>query len=209
MKIYAVADIHGAQHRMNIIQKNIELYHPDLVLICGDITQFGPGEQAQSFLDSLFVKTVAIPGNIDTADVYEAIQKSSALSLHRNHCIIKGYPFIGIGGDLGDCLQDLTILSNNSTKNIQECIDASTIVLTHVPPYGLQDKTCIGQHIGNKALRFLVDTKKPCLVVCGHVHENPGFTKYKTTVVVNCSMGKRTQGALITINKDIEVQILE
>ena len=50
MKILAVADIHGAQYRLNLVLKNIEIYSPDLVVICGDITQFGPGELAKNFL---------------------------------------------------------------------------------------------------------------------------------------------------------------
>ena len=38
MKIYAVADLHGSQHRLNLVLKNIQIHNPDLVVVCGDIT---------------------------------------------------------------------------------------------------------------------------------------------------------------------------
>lgn len=75
MRILAAADFHGSQYRLNIVLNNIEEYAPDLVVICGDITQFGPGTLATNFLNQLPVNTLAIPGNIDTADVVQAHRK--------------------------------------------------------------------------------------------------------------------------------------
>ncbi|MEE9440640.1 MAG: metallophosphoesterase, partial [Candidatus Thermoplasmatota archaeon] len=63
MKILAVADIHGSQYRLNAVLDNIKKYSPDLVIICGDITQFGPGDVATNFLNQIPVETFAIPGN--------------------------------------------------------------------------------------------------------------------------------------------------
>lgn len=81
MKIFAVADIHGAQYRLNLVLKNIQKYSPDLVVICGDITQFGPGELAKNFLDQIPVETLAITGNIDTPDVSKGIDESKATKI--------------------------------------------------------------------------------------------------------------------------------
>ena len=78
MKILAVADIHGSQYRLNNVLDNVEKYSPDLVIICGDITQFGPGDVATNFLNQIPVETVAIPGNIDTPEVGDAINESNA-----------------------------------------------------------------------------------------------------------------------------------
>ena len=66
MKILAVADIHGSQYRLNLVLKNVKTYSPDLVVLCGDITQFGPGEIATNFLNQIPTKTFAIPGTEDT-----------------------------------------------------------------------------------------------------------------------------------------------
>ena len=65
MKLLAVADIHGSQYRLNLILKNIERLSPDLVVVCGDITQFGPAETAKNFLDQIPIDTLAITGNIE------------------------------------------------------------------------------------------------------------------------------------------------
>ena len=78
MKILATADIHGAQYRLNLVLKNIERYSPDLVVICGDVTQFGPGELAKNLLNQIQVETLAITGNIDTPDVGKGIDESKA-----------------------------------------------------------------------------------------------------------------------------------
>ena len=78
MKILAVADINGSQYRLNVVLDNIKKYSPDLVIICGDITQFGPGEVATNFLNQIPVETFAIPCNIDTSEVCPAISESNA-----------------------------------------------------------------------------------------------------------------------------------
>ncbi len=199
MKIYTIADIHGSQFRLNLILKNIERFLPDLVVICGDITQFGPAETAKNFLDQIPVETFALKGNIDTSDVDRGIDESKATRIEMKRAIKKGIPFIGING-----------MDSSQLKNIVEnkLLDKSSVLVSHEPPYGAQDKVFLGKHAGVKELRGLVDKYKPRLVLCGHIHENPGFSKIGNTTVVNCSMGKRGEGAIIEINKDISVEMI-
>ena len=200
MKILATADIHGSQFRLNIILKNVERYSPDLVVICGDITQFGPGEVAKNFLNQIKVDTIAVTGNIDTPDVSKSIDESEATKIEMKRVVKKGVPFVGVNG-----------VDYNQTKVAEEkkLIDENSVLVSHEPPFGLQDKAFIGMHAGNKDLRELVDKFKPRLVLCGHIHEDPGVTRFGKTTVVNCSMGKRGEGALIEINEDIYVKMLD
>ncbi len=93
MRILAVADIHGAQYRLNLVLKNVASYTPDLVVICGDITQFGPGELATNFLNQIQIKTFAVPGNIDTFDVDQGINASNATNLDKRQVILQDDPF--------------------------------------------------------------------------------------------------------------------
>ena len=202
MKILAAADIHGAQYRLNILLGNIERHSPDLVVICGDITQFGPGDVAKNFLNQIPVETLAISGNIDTADVFKAIDESKATNIEMKKVVKKGASFFGINGVNEQ--QTSQFLSNN-----EKVLDNTEILVTHVPPYHIQDKIFVGKHGGSKELKKFVDKFKPRLVLCGHIHEDPGYTKTDNTVVVNCSMGKRGEGALIEINGDISVKMLE
>jgi len=207
MKILAVADIHGSQYRLNVVLDNIKKYSPDLVIICGDITQFGPGEVAKNFLNQIPVETLAIPGNIDTSEVGPAINESSAENIDLKRVIKKGISFVGMGGETVSLSN--VIIDEGKKKSVDEVIDEKTVVVTHVPPYKLQDKVYIGHHIGSKDLKKLVENYRPRLVLCGHVHEDPGMTMYQDSVIVNCSMGKRTEGALIEIDDKIEVKILD
>ena len=200
MKILAVADIHGAQYRLNLVLKNIERYSPDLVVVCGDITQFGPWEIAKNFLDQIPVETLAITGNIDTPEVSKGVNESKAVGIEMRRVVKKGIPFIGTNG-FDD--SQLNILNN------KKLIDEKSIVVSHVPPYETMDKIFLGKHGGSKELRKIMDKYKPRLVLCGHIHENPGVIKVGNTTVVNCSMGKRGEGAIIEINENTSVKMID
>lgn len=200
MKILAVADIHGSQYRLNLILKNIERYSPDLIVICGDITQFGPGDVAKNFLNQISIETLAVTGNIDSADVKKGIDESKATRVELKKVVKKDLSFVGCSGVNPD---DLKFLKN------KELLDNKSVLITHVPPYKMQDKIFVGNHGGSKELRDIIDELQPRLVLCGHIHEDPGFIKNKDTVVVNCSIGKRGEGALIDINNNINVKMLE
>ena len=209
MKILAVADIHGSQYRLNLVLKNIKIYAPDLVVLCGDITQFGPGELATNFLNQIPIETLAIPGNIDTFDVDQGITASNATNLHMKCVVIQGISFVGIGRDIPTALSDTMIANGMIKKPFKKILDETSVLVTHVPPFKLQDKMFMGSYGGSKQLRNLIDTCKPQLVLCGHIHEDPGVTTSTNTTVVNCSMGKRTEGALVEITDEIKVSIID
>jgi len=200
MKILATADIHGAQYRLNVLLKNIENYSPDLVIICGDITQFGPGDTAKNFLNQIPVDTLAVTGNIDTKEVANAIKKSNATNIELKKVVKKGLKFVGING-----------INKNDFRLIEDkkLVDEKTVLVSHIPPYGFQDRVFIGMHGGSKELTTIIDKYHPRLVLCGHIHEDPGYTRHKNTIIVNCSMGKRGEGSLIGINNKVSVKMLE
>jgi len=200
MKILATADIHGSQYRLNLILNNIEKYSPDLVIICGDITQFGPGELAKNFLNQIPTETLAIIGNIDTPDVNKAIEESKAININMKNLVKNSISFIGI---------DETYLEDLKIFNEKKSLAKKIVLVSHKPPYGTQDKIFLGKHGGSKELKEIIEKLKPNLVLCGHIHEDPGFTKIGETIVVNCSMGKRGEGALVEINKTIYVKMLD
>lgn len=200
MKILSVADIHGAQYRLNLLLKNIERYSPDVVAICGDITQFGPGDVAKNFIDQIPVETVVVTGNIDSPDVPKAIDETKATRIELKKVVKKGIKFAGAKGMES---KDLDFLRE------KKLIDNETVLVTHMPPKGLQDNISSGINGGSDDLRKLTEDFKPRLVLSGHIHEDPGFTKFNDTIVVNCSMGNRGEGALIELDDGIKVQMLD
>ena len=208
MKILAAADFHGSQYRLNLVLHHIQVEKPDLVVVCGDLTQFGPGSVATNLLNQLPVDTLAVHGNIDSSDVPLAIDASNATNIHLKRVVSHGVPFIGIGGTLPPSLADLEISDRTTRQPLKAALTRTTVLVTHIPPYKLQDRIFIGTHGGSKELRTLIDAISPRLVLCGHIHEDPGVTVSGETTVVNCSMGKRTEGTIVDISDSITVRVL-
>jgi Icc-related predicted phosphoesterase len=208
LKILSVADIHGSQYRLNILLKNIEKYNPDIVIICGDITQFGPRDVAINILNQINKPTFAIHGNIDTNEVIEAIDDSNATNIHLKKLVVNNFNIIGFGGEI-QISNNLKIKVDKSYKTLDELLNESSIIVSHVPPFGLQDRIFLGLNSGSKNLRKIIDEYNPLLVLCGHIHENPGYMNYKKTTIVNCSIGKKGGGALIDLNNKIKVKMLD
>ena len=203
MILYATADIHGSQYRLNTVLEMVEKHIPDIVIICGDITQFGPADVAKNFLDQIPGTVFAVPGNIDTTDAIRGMQQSHAFNLHLKRNEHNGLVFVGITGV--DPKETQLLLQEQTYKGMIKDVD---VLVSHVPPYGFQDKVFLGHHSGSKELLSILKTYSPRLVLCGHIHEDPGFSHYENTLVVNCSMGKRGNGALITIKERILVEML-
>ncbi len=203
MKIYASADLHGSQYRLNIVLDMVEHHQPDVVVICGDVTQFGPADVAKNFLDQIPGTVFVVPGNIDTEDAIKGINQSHAANLHMKHKDHQGIVFVGINGV--DPKETQLFFSHPKYISILEKVD---VLITHVPAYGLQDTIFFGMHSGSKDLLSLLKKYKPRLVLSGHIHEDPGFTYADGIVVVNCSMGKHGNGALIDVVEKIQVTML-
>jgi Icc-related predicted phosphoesterase len=204
LKIYATADIHGAQHRVNEALSAIKKHKPDIIVIAGDITQFGPADVAITILNQFPTPIYTLPGNIDTADVWEGINKTEAVNIHKKQTQVDGLTFTGING-VDDAETELFL----SDHTLQSYLNHVDVLITHVPPYGFQDTVFLGKHAGSKPLRKIVDTYHPLLVISGHIHERPGYTTHQNTIIVNCSMGKRGKGAIIEINESVKVTMLD
>ncbi len=203
MKLYAAADLHGSQYRLNIILEMIDKNQPDIVVICGDITQFGPADVAKNFLDQIPGTVFVVPGNIDSADAVKGIDQSHAMNIHLKQKEHHGIVFVGVNAV--EPKETKLFFTDPIYKKMLETAD---ILVTHLPPYGIQDTIFFGLHSGSKDLLSLVKTYKPQVVLCGHIHEDPGFTHMEDTMVVNCSIGKHGNGALICIDDTIQVTML-
>jgi Icc-related predicted phosphoesterase len=59
------------------------------------------------------------------------------------------------------------------------------VLVSHSPPQGVVDVSSRGQSLGSAAVRDAILSKKPRLVVCGHIHESGGQIAWlgKTPVV--------------------------
>jgi Icc-related predicted phosphoesterase len=63
---------------------------------------------------------------------------------------------------------------------------ASAILVSHSPPKGAVDVSSSGRSLGSTAVRAAIASKKPRLVVCGHIHDSGGQTAWiENTPIIN------------------------
>ena len=207
MKILAIADIHGSWEVLYTIEELEGLYDFDLIMIAGDITNFGPGEFALEFLNSINKPTMAVPGNCDPPEVIDAIEKSRAINLHDKFYEFSGYRFAGLGGTNGKGFtMGITFREEYAYSFFRNC--KGCIFLTHQPPFGIVDDVGGGKHIGSRGIRDGIFEAHAKLVVSGHVHEARGYEIINSTIFVNPGPAKIGYAALIDLDKN-RVEMIE
>ena len=219
MRLLAISDPHGDYAQIPaLVRKAGKAGSVDVVLIAGDITNFGPDELTYdllSLLEPLECPVLAIPGNCDQRSILATLDASSAVNLENAVHTIGNVTFAGIGGsnptpfdtvfersegEIGAMLDDLLIRAG-------ETGEARIVLLSHAPPKNTLDRIP-GGNAGSEAIAGAIG--KTDLIVCGHIHEDQGTMVVsahgKETVVVNAGQASQGKSAIITIDDDIEVQ---
>ena len=176
MRILACADLHGRAERIARVRALVGEHSPAVLLLPGDLTHAGAGEEALTLLGTLPIPVLAVPGNMDGPHAVSDIRTRGGL--HGAEPVIIGGVSFG-GPHVGT---------------------SCDVLVTHEPPQGTLDMVSAGTHIGSRSVRDLVARLRPRVLTCGHVHESPGIERLEDTVVVNCTMGDgKTAGALIEL----------
>lgn len=216
MRIFAIADPHGNYSKISSLLKKAG--DIDLVLVAGDITNFGPDEKALELFELFDAPILAVPGNCDQTSILKVLDNSKAVNLHQNSYTIDDTVFIGYGGsnptpfctpfemqecDIGEGLEEIVKVSESKSRKL--------VLLTHAPPYGFLDEVPAG-HVGCTSISAFIGKAK--LIVCGHIHEARGVVRTKGTVVVNPGMAALGYAAVIeikdgSIEDTIEVELLK
>ncbi len=181
MLAQCAADFHGRTERYRRFLEVFKKYKPDIVILAGDM-----GKVDEKFFDEIDVKIYAVHGNMDGTldEIKERVEFIDGRIVE-----FEGIKFMGVG--------------NIYPEVKDEKID---VIVSHIPPYRIKDRTFIRTHIGSKWLRSMVEEKKPSYVICGHVHEDAGHEIYGNTHIINCSVGKRGVATLINFdNENIEM----
>jgi len=207
IKILAISDAHGDFSKIGPILKLKQTSNIDLILMAGDITNFGPDEDAETFLNMFEKPIMAIPGNCDLRTILRVLDNSKASNLHNTSERIGNITFIGLGGSNPTPFDTPFEFQENEIENDLEKlvkkeeyrkVDSVIVLLTHAPPYGTVDEIPVG-HVGSTAIGKYLDRVN--LIVCGHIHEARGIMKVGKTVVVNPGMVSEGNGAIITIKE--------
>jgi hypothetical protein len=214
MIVIALSDIHGSLRFLNE-QSPVaaDLRSADMVVISGDITNFGSDAEVHHIISELKKynpNVYAVAGNCDSAAVDDYL-KSSSINLHCNCVERKGYALIGVGGEMAcprhtdsrSLEQNLAICSNHVYEQVPE--NAKVIFVSHYPPQNTAvDDVGGGQHAGSTAIREFVQQYQPLLAVTGHVHDAIGVDTLGKTTLVNPGSFKQGSYAVITISDKVE-----
>lgn len=202
MKIIAVSDIHG--DAAAAVRLGSRLAEADLVLVSGDITNFGGRKEAAEILEKLGVycpRILAVPGNCDRPEV-GGLLAERGWSLDGRTFEIEGLYLLGVGGSLPCPGRTLLEYSEEDLAQILEsaCREIPGgkpfVLLCHQPPYGTKtDRVFGGLHVGSRAIRGFIEDKKPLACLCGHIHESPGTDGIGETTV--CNPGPLATGGLV------------
>ena len=229
-KILAISDIHGEENEnlYNYLKNN----DIDLVLILGDITDFGPLEFVPTFINKVSdcgVEVMAIPGNCDPNGICNAIDDVS-FCLHNNVVVYEDVILFGYGGsnetpfntpgevkdsqiyeEVYDLLANYDYVKNEDTSKIK-------ILVTHAPPFNTDaDKIEDGAHVGSEGILKSIHEFKPDINLCGHIHEaksiskigngtdvaNPGMLKDNGAVLIDIKNASNYDLSIISLNERI------
>jgi hypothetical protein len=183
-RFLAVADIHGGAAAIRAIHEEAKRHAPHAIIIAGDLTDYGDASEVQRVLDSLPGRVLAIPGNLDVPQAFEAgIAASRAESVIGGRIEVDGVGVVG--------------LPRRATAQVAPC----DVLVVHEPPWGLLDDVGGGRHIGFREHLDALHRLRPKVLLCGHCHESPGVVTHDGTIVVNCTLGG-SRGALVEFDGD-------
>ena len=209
-----LSDLHGHSEAFLKAASLAERLKVELILVCGDITNFGHVKQARLLFTSLTdlnLPLLYVPGNCDLSSFLEE-KIENAQNIHASCVKIKDVTFIGVGGAPSSYLHTPlefpeSWLMDALNRGFGMCSsEKKLIVLSHTPPFDTKvDLAYVNRHIGSRSVRRFVEEKEPLAVFCGHVHEAQGIDQIKETLIANPGPAKRGKYALAEIDDTVEV----
>lgn len=207
----ALSDIHSDEMVIEKLRVFLERNKFDLVLIAGDITNRGPVSYAEEFL-GLFsgMNVLAIHGNMDPKPVVDLLERRG-IFFHCKRVRIGEWAFVGFGGSSPTPFGTPTEYPEDEIEEelSKVRIDEKTVLVTHSPPYDSGfDRTRIGMKAGSKAIRKIIEEKRPFMNICGHIHESEGIGMLNGTKIVKLPPAEKCKAVEILLREG-EVRFME
>ena len=204
MRIIAFGDIHMDASQAADIP---DIGNADLVIITGDITNFGFRAEAEMIVSSLTAinsNILALAGNLDQPDVADYLDEKG-LSLHGRGRLINGLGIVGLGGSNYTPFKTPYEFSEHELGEILAAGRAQVtgaeefILVSHTPPFQTStDRLDNGSHVGSTAVREFIEKHQPRLCLTGHIHESRGQDTIGSTLILNPGMLK-TGGYIVAV----------
>lgn len=205
MKIIAMGDIHERVKALEIMSAEISV--ADLVVITGDLTQFGNEEKARKVIDAVKVinpNVLAQVGNLDSLEIDRFLTREG-INIHGSGRVIDDVGIFGSGGSGATPFHTPVEFSENELrdaleKGYRDVEDSQVkILISHAPPINTEvDMINSGTHVGSKAVKEFIEKYQPDLCITGHIHEASGEDTIGRTKIIN--PGPFFEGGFVVIN---------
>ena len=213
MRLLCITDVHG--HRRMFERILINEPEPAALIIGGDLTNFGPPQEAEALIEEALwhCPTIfAVAGNCDSPAI-DAMLARRGISLHRHGKELQGFGFFGLSamppwrGDMYEFTEEQ--LDGFLAEGHAQVRNSSRFILvSHPPPCNTKvDRNAGGKQLGSTSVRAWMDKIKPALLVCGHIHEARGVDEVNGTVIVNCGPAKDGYYAVVYIDDEVKVEL--
>ena len=151
----------------------------DLLIGAGDFATRRLGlADTLDILSVIALPAILVPGNGESVEELIAAVKNwpTACVLHGTGCRMHGVDFWGVGGGIpitpfGDWSYDFD--EDQAEEMLRGC-PTDGVLVVHSPPIDTVDHDSSGVIRGSRSIRRAVETRKPRLVVCGHIHSDWG-----------------------------------
>ena len=215
MKIVAVSDVHGETRFAEQISHIIA--DADLLLLAGDLTNFGRRNEASRVVDAFrnsASRILAVSGNCDYPEV-EQYLSDEGINIDRTEIEVGGIHFVGVGGSL-PCPGKTPNEHSDFTlrRHLQEAVatldtTAPIALVSHQPPVNtVADLAASGNHVGSESVRSFIEKNQPTFCITGHIHEGRGLDRIGDTPVVNAGpFCKGGYAVLDVIDDNVKIQI--
>jgi Icc-related predicted phosphoesterase len=176
VRILAFSDLHrDLEQGARLVEMSADA---DVVIGAGDFASVHEGlEETIAALSGIEKPTVLVPGNNETVEALRAAAGgwSAATVLHGEGTTIDGVDFFGLGAGIPVTPWDWSfdLADDAATQMLASCPEEAVLVL-HSPPKDHCDSAGAGGNFGSPALLQAIETKRPRLAVCGHIHESWG-----------------------------------
>ena len=206
MRIVSFGDVHMSLHTIDQLAPELEL--ADLVIVSGDLTNFGGRDDAEQVVDAVERHTrqvLAVSGNLDQREVIDFLRERG-ISLHGESRRIGDLGIFGCGGSNFTPFrtptefseEDLGALLDRGYKQVSDA--PHVLMVCHTPPANTAtDRISAGQNVGSPTVRAFIEKYQPAVCITGHIHESPGVDRIGRTTVVNAGLLREGGYIVVTL----------
>jgi len=192
MKIISFGDVHMATR--NLDRMGEVMRDCDLVILSGDLTNFGGVDDARKVLTDVrraCPTVLALPGNLDRREVIPFLEQEG-IALHGKGRVVRGVGIFGCGGSNITPFGTPTELTEDEIyATLRAGYDfvrdvRPLLMVCHTPPFDTKcDRIMSGKPVGSTAARQFIEEVMPDVCISGHIHESAAVDCIGTTQTFN------------------------